>query len=397
MDIDEIEKDISNKITTEADLLNISMVCGIDEDNAAFEKSIDEASNDGEEKSDEEETIENESLVIQPYIRMNRRNCRRSPPVVNNENVKKPKLINLPPNNDEASSSKTLPNLKTLSSFSNFMQFPKMAEKLTRSDLEEIVLQKVCQALVLNSPRAELFQSIQKKDQNLELLQKQVEELQIQCSNLTIISQKLEAELQTQKRNNGIGQPLVPLKITRNVGLQAMLHQEEAPKMRQQLMTPGPDIVKKKMPAPICIDLTDNDEDMRQMPVSTTTVSSIISNAEFRARKPTIAPTQPLKFPLPKPIITLRKLDMGVVLQWEMPYKLDSFETIGSYQIWACQAPNPLPWRMWKKVSVVQSLPLPMACNLSQFQTEKKFYFAVCAVDVHQRSGELSDAKEIYL
>ena len=44
----------------------------------------------------------------------------------------------------------------------------------------------------------------------------------------------------------------------------------------------------------------------------------------------------------------------------------------------------------WKKIGVVNALPLPMACTLTQFTNGSVYFFAVVAVDNYGREGEMS-------
>ncbi|XP_015833839.1 activating transcription factor 7-interacting protein 1 isoform X1 [Tribolium castaneum] len=100
----------------------------------------------------------------------------------------------------------------------------------------------------------------------------------------------------------------------------------------------------------------------------------------------------------PKPHLTIRKTDTGIILQWKMPYDLDMYEVIASYQLYAYQETSATPSTdMWRKVGDVKALALPMACTLTQFADKNKYYFAVRPVDIHKRIGMFSDPEEISL
>ncbi|XP_072390537.1 uncharacterized protein [Diabrotica undecimpunctata] len=101
---------------------------------------------------------------------------------------------------------------------------------------------------------------------------------------------------------------------------------------------------------------------------------------------------------LPKPHLTIKKTDTGLMLQWKMPYNLDSYEAIASYQLYAYQETSAPPSTdMWRKVGDIKALALPMACTLTQFVDKNKYYFAVRPVDVLKRIGLFSDPEEIIL
>lgn len=100
----------------------------------------------------------------------------------------------------------------------------------------------------------------------------------------------------------------------------------------------------------------------------------------------------------PKPQLSIRKSGQGIVLSWKLPYSLDSFEVIASYQLYAYQETSTPPsTEMWRKVGDVKALALPMACTLTQFADGNKYYFAVRAVDVLKRIGPFSDPEPISL
>nr|XP_023026555.1 activating transcription factor 7-interacting protein 1-like [Leptinotarsa decemlineata]XP_023026556.1 activating transcription factor 7-interacting protein 1-like [Leptinotarsa decemlineata]XP_023026557.1 activating transcription factor 7-interacting protein 1-like [Leptinotarsa decemlineata]XP_023026558.1 activating transcription factor 7-interacting protein 1-like [Leptinotarsa decemlineata] len=113
---------------------------------------------------------------------------------------------------------------------------------------------------------------------------------------------------------------------------------------------------------------------------------------------PAVPQNNSLKPLLPKPHLSIRKTDTGIILQWRMPYNLDAYEGIASYQLYAYQETNAPPCtEMWRKVGDVKALALPMACTLTQFADKNKYYFAVRSVDVHKRIGAFSDPEEISL
>ncbi|KAK9882681.1 hypothetical protein WA026_022732 [Henosepilachna vigintioctopunctata] len=100
----------------------------------------------------------------------------------------------------------------------------------------------------------------------------------------------------------------------------------------------------------------------------------------------------------PKPVLSIRKTNTGIILQWRMPYDLGLYEGIASYQLYAYQETTAAPSTdMWRKVGDVKAMALPMACTLTQFADKNKYYFAVRPVDIHKRIGRFSNPEEISL
>lgn len=100
----------------------------------------------------------------------------------------------------------------------------------------------------------------------------------------------------------------------------------------------------------------------------------------------------------PKPHLSIKRSNNGLILSWKMPYNLENYEAIASYQLYAYQeTTSPPSSEMWRKVGDVKALALPMACTLTQFADGNKYHFAVRAVDVLKRMGPFSDPEQILL
>ncbi|CAH1989381.1 unnamed protein product [Acanthoscelides obtectus] len=132
----------------------------------------------------------------------------------------------------EVRSSET--KISALLSFQKFMQSKKLQDKLTRSDLEQLCIQKICEAIIHKTEVGELHQTVKKQEHLIETLRKDMQALTKQARDLDIVNKKLMNELKIQ--NNG-KKPIVPLKITRSVGLQVKLSNGVEPTRRKSTST----------------------------------------------------------------------------------------------------------------------------------------------------------------
>lgn len=108
----------------------------------------------------------------------------------------------------------------TLTSFVSFMRSKIFKNQLSKSDLEQLCLQKICEVVMHKTELGDLLQTVRKQEQTIESLRKDMQQLTKQTKDLEIVNKKLMNELKGQ---NGKQKPLVPLKITRSVGLQVKL------------------------------------------------------------------------------------------------------------------------------------------------------------------------------
>lgn len=96
----------------------------------------------------------------------------------------------------------------------------------------------------------------------------------------------------------------------------------------------------------------------------------------------------------PKLQVNITVSGNGIVLSWDFESEPPSnSQVIECYHLFASQdSPNPPTSKSdWKKIGVVKALPLPMACTLTQFVSGNSYHFAVLAVDVNGREGQMSN------
>lgn len=111
-------------------------------------------------------------------------------------------------------------SIKFLDSFKKFM-LDKKLKSLTRFELEELCIQKMCECIVNKSEIGELRQKVMIQEQTIDTWRKEAIVVAKQTRDLKIVHERLMADLKIMKEQTG--KPLVPVKITRSVGLQAII------------------------------------------------------------------------------------------------------------------------------------------------------------------------------
>lgn len=120
-----------------------------------------------------------------------------------------------------------------------------------------------------------------------------------------------------------------------------------------------------------------------------------------RPQHPAPLPSAPTQISLtgykkipPSPNIRIDKISSGIVVSWSVDGLTAHHAEIKSYQIFAYEENEaPVSTENWRHVGDVKALLLPMAVTLTQFQENRKYHFAVRAIDVHDRMGQFSIPK----
>lgn len=96
-----------------------------------------------------------------------------------------------------------------------YNRFRKNFDKLTKTDLEELVLQKVVEAIVHKSEFAELRETIDRQEKQISAHRAKIAEISKQFRDLEMVHNRVLKDIETKN-----SQFIMPVKITRAVGLQ---------------------------------------------------------------------------------------------------------------------------------------------------------------------------------
>lgn len=118
-------------------------------------------------------------------------------------------------------------------------KFKKEFTSMTRNDLEELILQKVVEAIVNKSELSELRHKTESQELRIQTFQTKTAELAKQYRDLEMVHKKVLSDLEV--RNSGV---IMPVKITRAVGLQVCSPRHPTPLPSS---TPPPTINSNKI------------------------------------------------------------------------------------------------------------------------------------------------------
>lgn len=111
------------------------------------------------------------------------------------------------------------PKIVILQTLTEFMR-SKSLKKLSRRNLEEFCIEKICEVLIHKSEVGELRHQLQTQEQMMEFWKKETVAMTKQVKDLEIVNKKMLNELKIRQEKDA---PPVPVKITRSVGLQVKL------------------------------------------------------------------------------------------------------------------------------------------------------------------------------
>lgn len=146
--------------------------------------------------------------------------------------------VNEPPVESEEEKKRTESKQVVLGTVGTYLK-KNCLKNLCYEDLEEICMQKVCEAICYKSEIGELRHQLGVQEQMAEMWRKEVAQLSKQARDLEIVNKRLLHEVRLKNERE---KPLVPVKITRSVGLQVrsdMLPNVVASKQRRLNRSPA--------------------------------------------------------------------------------------------------------------------------------------------------------------
>ena len=136
------------------------------------------------------------------------------------ENIKRPRTEDSVKNDDDAEPKpKAVKSITKLKSFREFMAKDKL-KGLTRHKLEEFCLQKLCESIAYKSEIGELRQKAKMLEIAIDTWRKDAIIVAKQTRDLNVVHERLMADFKQLKEQQN--KTLVPVRITRSVGLQAV-------------------------------------------------------------------------------------------------------------------------------------------------------------------------------
>jgi len=280
----------------------------------------------------------------------------------------------------------------------------KSVRKLTRTELEEVVLNKMVEVLTVRGVCGELMKQVGRLTEDNRRIKERAAKLKKQIQDLTEAAKRVRIERETKTVR-------VP-RITRSVGLQ---------------VTPIVNKEKGKQDVIVPLDVIDEEKvETKDEKPSDKTKYVMISNSPTAEKKSSINSASALKSytnndpklnethpsdktntmpPLPKATKTSRSPEIislesplnlkvekstshdGIVITWEKKAGQD-MGSVSSYELEGSKKGSlksePLKWA---RIGVpITPLPLPMACNLNNFRSGVLYYFRVKAVFINGSS-----------
>ncbi|XP_011208387.2 activating transcription factor 7-interacting protein 1 [Bactrocera dorsalis] len=200
------------------------------------QKSTDESTSEATEEVANKKTKIDETVTIEEAIKTETMNVTKSGVATDEKLATESKVAKTDLADEKIDFGKVLPQLRAIASdipiplypapkLSNgdaprlsldfFKRFRKNFDKLTKTDLEELVLQKVVEAIVHKSEFAEMRETIDKQEKQITAHRAKIAEISKQFRDLEMVHNRVLKDIETKN-----SQFIMPVKITRAVGLQ---------------------------------------------------------------------------------------------------------------------------------------------------------------------------------
>lgn len=200
------------------------------------QKSAEESKSDSLEEVANKKTKIEESVTIEEAIKTETMKVNESDVAIDEKLATESKVVKSESDDEKIDFGKVLPQLRAIASdipiplypapkFSNgvapklsldfFKRFRKNFDKLTKTDLEELVLQKVVEAIVHKSEFAEMRETIDRQEKQITAHRAKIAEISKQFRDLEMVHNRVLKDIETKN-----SQFIMPVKITRAVGLQ---------------------------------------------------------------------------------------------------------------------------------------------------------------------------------
>lgn len=128
----------------------------------------------------------------------------------------------------------TKPEQKQTLALDFLKKFKKQFDQMTKKDLEDLVIEKIVEAIVHKSEYSELRNKTEAQEQVIQSFRTKVQELSKQYRDLEMVHHRVQQDLKVRNQNI-----VNPIKITRAVGLQVCLMKKDVGPATVQIVSPA--------------------------------------------------------------------------------------------------------------------------------------------------------------
>eukprot|EP00092_Neocalanus_flemingeri_P002268 GFUD01002419.1.p1 GENE.GFUD01002419.1~~GFUD01002419.1.p1 ORF type:complete len:322 (+),score=96.78 GFUD01002419.1:91-1056(+) len=261
-----------------------------------------------------------------------------------------------------------------------------IVKKVSRSDLEQLVLQKMVEVITARSECGELSKKVEKLNLDNTKLKEKAVALQKQLADLTEVTKRIKVLEETKTVR-------IP-KITRSVGLQVasktkaeIEKDEKKPAVidighEESIKASNVEEIIKKDPLDLLKQLKTKKVEVAKKSTGGKSSKKNISADSTNTTKLAETESKPADENEPLTLNVKKSTGTdGIVITWAK--KLDSFDltSIVNYELEGSKGTKGeknMTNLKWSRIgNSIRPLPLPMACNLNNFKTGVLYYFRV--------------------